>query len=303
MTPTKERPKVAYVKPTLANITLDGLEHVLAPWTNTNTKKGRMAKVHFARYADDFIITASSPELLKDEILPVIKAFFAPRGLTLSPEKTLITHVSEGFDFLGQNIRSYNGKVLTKPSKKSIHSLLKKVRTIIKDNNANSAFNLVNILNPVIQGWANYHRHACSKDIFAQVDASIFKRLWQWSKRRHRDKSRHWIANKYFGTIGGRHWRFFGETRIVKGEPRTRNWLKLAAQTTIVRHIKIRKDANPYDPADAEYFAQRKKMLRESRMGKSIQDYDGTNCDGLGQFLRTKNKVTATAPTTNRSGV
>jgi RNA-directed DNA polymerase len=290
-------PQGGIISPTLANIALDGLERRLAPWANTNTTKGLRAKVHFVRYADDFVITGSSKELLEREVLPVAAAFFAERGLTLSPEKTVITHISEGFDFLGQNVRNYKGKVLIKPSKRSIHSVLEKIRATIKANKANSAFNLINMLNPIIRGWANYHRHVCSKDIFGQIDTATFKCLWRWAKRRHREKNRRWIADKYFGTLGNQHWRFFGETRKAKGEPMTRNWLKLAAQTAIVRHIKIRRDANPYDPACAVYFAQRKEMLRQGRMAKPIQDYDDTKSGSQEQFLHQDKRITTTAPT------
>jgi RNA-directed DNA polymerase len=262
------------ISPTLANITLDGLEQRLAPWISRRTTNGRKAKVHFVRYADDFIVTGSSKELLENEILPVLETFFAPRGLTLSPEKTVITHISEGFDFLGQTIRDYDGKILIRPSKKSVKTFLEKIRATIEGNQAASAHNLICLLNPKIQGWVNYHRHACSKRTFEQIDTAIFKSLWQWAKRRHPDKNRKWIADKYFGTLGKRRWIFFGETQKAKGEPMTRNWLKLAARTPIVRHVKIRKDANPYDPSYDEYFANRKLLTKRGRIAKPTIDYD-----------------------------
>ncbi|SEL40276.1 RNA-directed DNA polymerase [Nitrosovibrio tenuis] len=82
--------------------------------------RGKTAQVHLIRYADDFVITANSLEILVDRVKPLVEAFLAERGLVLSPEKTLITHVSEGFDFLGQNVRRYpNGKLLIKPSRKA----------------------------------------------------------------------------------------------------------------------------------------------------------------------------------------
>jgi len=92
----------------------------------------------------------SSKELLEHEILPVVKAFFAERGLTLSPEKTVITHIREGFDFLGQNVRKYGDKLIIRPSKKSVHTVLQKIRTVIKGNKATSAYNLIWQLNPII---------------------------------------------------------------------------------------------------------------------------------------------------------
>jgi RNA-directed DNA polymerase len=259
-------PQGGVISPTLANLALDGLEHRLEPWTRRRGSERRRDKVHYVRYADDFVITGRSKQLLENEIMPVVTAFFAERGLTLSKEKTVITHIEDGFDFLSQNVRDYGGKILIKPSKMAVHRFLEKVRTIIKGNKASSAYNLILCLNPVIQGWVNYHRHACSKETFADIDTAIFRCLWQWAKRRHPEKGRKWIADKYFGTIGHRSWWFFGETHKTKGEPATRNWLKLAARTRIVRHVKIRQTANPYDPSNAEYFAKRKELVKMGRL-------------------------------------
>lgn len=287
-------PQGGVISPTLANIALDGLERLLAPWTGRTTVKGRCAKVHYVRYADDFVITGSSKELLEHEILPVIQAFFAERGLILSTEKTIITHISEGFDFLGQNVRSYGGKILIKPSKKAVHSILEKIRATIKGNTANSAYNLIRTLNPIIQGWANYHRHVCSSETFARIDHSIFQALWRWAKRRHRNKNHHWIARKYFGVLGNRNWRYFGEARLIKGQQATRNWLKLAAETRIVRHIKIQRDANPYDPNYATYFADREQGAVRRTSGKLAQDYDDIK---LWETLPRHNRKTRTTAT------
>ncbi|MGI2874595.1 reverse transcriptase domain-containing protein, partial [Vibrio fluvialis] len=85
-----------------ANMVLDGLETVLeSHFGKKNTKASYKTKVNYVRYADDFIITGISKELLEEDVLPIVKAFMAERGLELSDEKTLITHVDEGFDFLG----------------------------------------------------------------------------------------------------------------------------------------------------------------------------------------------------------
>ena len=296
-------PQGGTISPTLANIALDGLERLLQPWSSKSTVKGRKAKVHFVRYADDFVLTGSSKELLEDEIKPVITAFFAERGLTLSPEKTVITHISDGFDFLGQNVRDYKDKVLTKPSKKSVHKHLEKLRAVIKGNKATSAYDLTQQLNPIIQGWTSYHKHASSKRTFEQIDNAIFKCLWQWAKRRHPDKGRRWIAEKYFGTLGDRRWCFFGESRKAKGEPVTRIWLKRAANTKIVRHVKIRQNANPYDPADASYFANRKAKQKQGRMAQPNDGHDFDAIDELVWLLNQQDKVTGTASRLATRGV
>jgi len=296
-------PQGGIISPTLANITLDGLERRLEPWTSRRTTKGRKAKVHYVRYADDFVITGSSKQLLEDEIKPVLTAFFAERGLTLSKEKTVITNIGEGFDFLGQNVRDYDGKILVKPAKKAVRKLLDKIRTLVKANKSASVYNLILQINPILHGWVNFHKHASSKRTFAQIDTAIFRCLWQWAKRRHTKKNRKWVADKYFGTLGNRKWRFFGETRKDKGEPITRNWLKIAAHTRIVRHVKIRQNANPYDPADAAYFANRKVRQAQGRLAKPTDGYEHDGPEQLITFLNSQAKVTKAASRLATRGV
>jgi RNA-directed DNA polymerase len=169
------------------------------------------------------------------------------RGLELSPEKTRIVHISEGFDFLGQHIRKYGqGKTLIHPSQQSVNSLLKRIREVIKNNLHIAPGILIWTLNPILKGWANYHRHASSKQTFQKIDCAIFKSLWKWCRRRHPRKPHRWIKEKYFQTIGNRHWVFSGEMRL-RGETRQIRLYSLA-YTPIRRHTKIKGEANPYDP-------------------------------------------------------
>jgi RNA-directed DNA polymerase len=97
--------------------------------------------------------------MLENEVRPLVEQFLNERGLQLSPEKTCITHIEQGFDFLGQNLRKFDGKLLIKPSKKNMHAFLEKIRGIINANKSTSQEELIHSLNPVIRGWANYHRH------------------------------------------------------------------------------------------------------------------------------------------------
>jgi RNA-directed DNA polymerase len=123
--------------------------------------------VRFPR-ATHLIVTSRSKEMLETEVKAIIESFLRERGLNLSPEKTKITHITEGFDFLGQHIRRYpNGKLIIKPARKSIRSLLVRVKEIIREHYGSTAHLLIVRLNPVIRGWANYHRHVVSKRIFA----------------------------------------------------------------------------------------------------------------------------------------
>lgn len=152
-------------------------------------------KVNLIRYADDFIITGSTKELLENEVQPVVAQFLHDRGLQLSPEKTCITPISEGFDFLGQDLRKYNGKLLVKPFKKNTHAFLDKVRHLIRANCAAPQADLIAMLNPIIQGWANYHRHVAAKATFRKMDSEIWRALWRWATRRHPGKGRRGSRN------------------------------------------------------------------------------------------------------------
>ena len=139
------------------------------------------------------------------EIKPLVEQFLRERGLELSPDKTVITHIKDGFDFLGQNVRKYrNRKLLIKPSRKSIRVFLEGVRGIIRDSPSLTAAQLIARINPKIQGWANYHRHVVSKQVFGQVDDAIFRALWQWARRRHPMKTSDWTMRKYFDRRGNR---------------------------------------------------------------------------------------------------
>jgi RNA-directed DNA polymerase len=247
-------PQGGICSPVLANLALDGLETALRV-AFPRTRREPASLIHLVRYADDFVITGRTKELLEERVRPFVQAFLGERGLELSPEKTRITHIDEGFDFLGQTVRKHRGKLLIKPSKKSLKSFLAEVRRIIKANKQAKAGDLITYLNPKIRGWVNYHRHAVSSKVFSKVDSHIFQTLWRWARRRHPRKSAKWTRSKYFGTHGRRTWTFQGEV-IVRGERRIAR-LFYAADVHIQRHVKVKGRANPYDPAWEPYFERR----------------------------------------------
>ena len=253
--PTEEgTPQGGIISPVLANQTLDGLEKKLNE-RYPKPKSGYNAKVNFVRYAEDFMVTGISKELLEKEVKPLVEQFMSERGLTFSPEKTVITHIAEGFDFLGQNVRKYKTgnkhKLLVKPSKKQVQAHLEKVRDIVKKNKTLPAGKLILLLNPIIRGWAQYHQHVVSKAIFNSVDDAIYQRLRRWMERRHPKKSKTWMEKKYFTTIGGDNWVFYGEA-----DGKTR-YLMSTASIPIKRQVKVQGKANPYDPAWESYYEKR----------------------------------------------
>ena len=185
-------PQGGIISPTLANMTLDGLERVVRGATV------KTDKVNIVRYADDFVITGTSRSLLENQVKPAVIQLLAERGLTLSEEKTEITHIDQGFDFLGFNVRKYNGKLLIKPSKRSVKAFLETVRALIKSNPTIKTASLIRLLNPKLRGWTNYYRQVVSKATFSKVDNAIFNTLCRWTKRRHPHKNAKWLRNKYF---------------------------------------------------------------------------------------------------------
>ncbi|MQT77282.1 group II intron reverse transcriptase/maturase, partial [Pseudomonas helleri] len=156
-------PQGGIISPVIANMALDGLEAAVHASVGPTKRAREKSKINVVRYADDFVVTGISKEILEHSVLPAVRRFMAIRGLELSEEKTKITHIAEGFDFLGQNVRKYQGKLLIKPANKSVKALLGKVREIVKNNKSATQANLILQLNPIIRGWAMYHRHVVSK--------------------------------------------------------------------------------------------------------------------------------------------
>jgi RNA-directed DNA polymerase len=265
-------PQGGIISPTLANFTLDGLEKFLRSTFKCSTKKGKYynPKVHLVRYADDFIITGSCRELLENEVLPRVKEFLQKRGLELSEEKTLITHIKEGFNFLGQDLRKYNDRLLIKPSQKSVKAIKERIKALVKTSKTEIQGVLIERLNPIIRGWANYHRHCSAKQTFSKIDYDIWLKLRRWCLRRHPNKRSEWVFKKYFHKISGRKWTFAVGTG---GQAEDTIWTQLIrlADTKIQRHCKIKGDANPFDPEWYAYFAIRSSEWRKSRASSKQQ--------------------------------
>jgi RNA-directed DNA polymerase len=268
--PTEEgTPQGSIISPAVANMTLDGLERLLASHFSKTSRGGRRAKVNLIRYADDFCVTGSSRELLEQQVKPLIEQFLKERGLELSAEKTVVTHIEQGFDFLGQTVRKYQKgkrpKFFITPSKKNLKAFLRKIRKRIKESRDLTAGELIAELNPQIRGWALYHRHVVSAAIYKAVDHAIFQAIWKWARRRHRNKPRRWVKDKYFPDEGPNRWVFTG---VLKGEEGQVKVVRLLAASSmrIERQTKIRAEANPYDPAWETYFEKRLDVLMEARL-------------------------------------
>jgi len=263
--PTRQgTPQGGVLSPLLANLALDGMQQAVA---QVASKRGD--KVNFVRYADDFVVTGATPELLEQKVKPELAAFLRPRGLELSEQKTVLTHISQGFDFLGHTVRQFGDKLLTFPAKSNVKALRAKLSLCIHSAGSLSPEALLLQLNPLLRGWANYYRHGASKRTFERLDHHVYWQLWRWANRRHPNKSAAWKHRKYFSAPRklGKLGRFGVWLKTGKHAGRMLA-LYEAASTAIRRHIKIRGAANPYDPDYAPYFEQRRGYRRRTRTAK-----------------------------------
>ena len=242
-----------------ANMTLDGLEKVIQQKYHTNSKGNienhyrAKTKVNLVRYADDFIITANSKEIA-EELKTLVSEFLQSRGLELSVEKTSITHIDQGFDFLGWTFRKFKGKLIVKPSKASIKSIMSKCSDIIlKEGKASTQKDLIRRLNQVIRGWTNYHNHVVASKAFSCINNTLYYLLQQWAKHRHPNKNGWWRINKYWHERNGQRWVFSTEE----------NQLINLKYIKIIRHTNLQISKTPF--LDKEYFAKRKVKLKQKQ--------------------------------------
>ena len=260
---TEGTPQGGVISPTLMNMTRDGLETVAK-----QAAPQHHHKVNTIRYADDFIVTGASKEVLEQQVKPAVEAFLAERGLVLSAEKTHITHSSDGFDFLGFHLRKYGDKLLIKPTKQNVKALLSKVRGIIKSNPTAKTENLIRQLNPVLRGWAYYYRHVVAKQTVSYIDNALFWAIQRWIRRRHPNKKRQWRKRRYYERRGLRDGVFSATIRNPSGQP-SRLALFSLSDVPIQRHIKIQAVATP-SPMYREYFERRKRSWKRRRwLGQS----------------------------------
>ena len=249
----KGSPQGGVISPILANMALNGMER---------TAKKSVSFCSLVRFADDFVAIVKTPEdaeTVKQNLIP----FLAERGLELSEEKTLITHIDQGFDFLGWNFKKYKNKkkkiMLIKPSKKSLEAVKSTIREATLEHGlAKTQDEIITELNPKVRGWCNYHRSAVASKTFSYVDAYMFDTLMEWAKHRHANKSRKWIAEKYWhpdrnARKGKKTWEFCTDE----------NTLFRPREMKVKRHIKTKCSFNPY--IDTEYLNKLRELRKYER--------------------------------------
>jgi len=305
-------PQGGVISPLLANIALHGLEQAIRePFTQFKQlpgKKGRIPwKPQMIRYADDFVIFHRDHDALL-RAKQIAEEWLSGMGLELKPSKTRITHTltdidgSVGFDFLGFNVRQYprgrnrcmhdpagNPVGFTTnitPSKKSQRRFITKIRTIIRFNRNIDQNGLIQLMNPVIRGWGNYHSRVVSKRVFQTMDMLIYRKLWSWARRRHPNKGRRWVAHKYW-LLKTRGWVFGIDGKIT---------LHKLADIPIQRHVLVKGSRSPYD-GDAFYWSSRlgRHPLVPQSLANLIKRQQGY-CPVCGHFFMPGDCVTVIRP-------
>ena len=249
-------PQGGIISPLLANIALHGLDEALGV-----KYKSDKAKKHYSidsdytmvRFADDFVIICKSkddamkvPELLKD--------YLTDRGLVLSKEKTHITNIYDGIDFLGFNIRAYKSKikdkVLIKPSKKSINNFKSKVKFIFSKAKNGDFDACITSLNSLIRGTANYWANVSSKETFVKMDHFIFNKVLRLLRRSYPHKSQGWIKNKHFKPAMND----FSNANFIFTNPSSNKQLICMHWTKIKYGYCVKYKSTPFNSDDEDYF-------------------------------------------------
>ncbi|MGK7895204.1 MAG: group II intron reverse transcriptase/maturase [Xenococcus sp. (in: cyanobacteria)] len=285
-------PQGGIISPLLANIALHGMEEALGVKYNN---RGQLAysKRCVIRYADDFVIfckTLEDAKASRDEI----NSWLFNRGLKLSDEKTKIVQITEGFDFLGFNIRQYKVKntktgykLLIKPSKEFLKKTRNDIREVFLNHKGKPLDILIGKINPIIRGKANYMNKVVSSKAFRDLDNYLFTRQVRYVKFTHPNKPKYWTKEKYWGKFNLQK----PNQRWVFGNKESGNYMLKFTWTKISRHNLVTQRNSPDDPSLIEYWEKRKKKRNKSEAEKlsKQQEYiawkQGYKCPICGQSL------------------
>lgn len=257
---TQGTPQGGLLSPLLANIALTGLEDCLNISYKTYIRKDgyeviqTQGNYRSVRYADDFIIFAQSKEEIED-VYVILEPYLKDRGLILAEDKTKITTLNEGFNFLGFNTKMEdNGKCIIKPSKESIKEAKAKITEVFNYMKGHNVGELISVLNPVIDGIAEYWKPLCSNEAFKSIDHHIWNRTMIFLKHLHSNKSKGWIISKYFPkpAKNAKH-----KDQWILTDPKSGIQLHKMRWTNIERHIMVKGNYSPLDKSKSAYFRKR----------------------------------------------
>ncbi|MDE0467322.1 MAG: group II intron reverse transcriptase/maturase [Candidatus Poribacteria bacterium] len=291
-------PQGGVISPLLANVALTTLDNFCEErygnkqWKNKNT--GFYVVNPIIRYADDFIIVSKSELEAKEIKREIAKHLSDKVGLTLSVEKTKITHIKHGFNFLGFNFRKYKPKgktrtpikkskksdyvMLIAPEKDKVKNLLRSIKDVLDKNKSATQKAIIHILNPKLRGWGMYYRFVSSKKAFAKIDHEVWLKTFWWAKRRHPNKSKGWVIRKYFsGKVKNR--------KAVFKDTISNYDIFTLAYIPIKRHVLVNGNMRVYDqnPHTIEYWRKREytnafKQIESVRIEKLYKRQNGI-CD------------------------
>jgi RNA-directed DNA polymerase len=258
--PTVEgTPQGGVISPCLLNVALHGLEEAAGVrYRTTGTQAGNLMPGSPAavRYADDVVVLCGSQQQA-ERVKAQLAEWLTPRGLAFNQDKTKIVHLSEGFDFLGFNVRRYNRKLLIKPSKAAIRRLRERLAAEMRILRGGNAMTIIATLNPIIRGWAAYYRGVVSSELFGSLDSYLWKLLYKWATWRHKNKPKNWIVGRYFGKFNKSR-----NDRWVFGDRDSGAYLVKFSWTAIQRHVLVKGAASPDNPALTAYWATRRNKVK-----------------------------------------
>jgi RNA-directed DNA polymerase len=267
--PTEQgTPQGGCISPLLLNIALQGMEHAAGvEYDHRGCVKGGRPTV--VTYADDFVVLCHSREQA-EQVYDRLSVWLAQRGLGFNEDKTRITKVDDGFDFLSFNIRRYHkaggARVLTRPSRDAMKKMRRRIADELRALRGSSPDEVIRVLDPIIRGQANYYRPGASKKAYQSLDHHLWQHLYKWARRRHPKKGRRWVTARYFGPFHPTR-----RNRWVYGDRETGAYLHQYAWTPIVRHVPVIGRHSPDDPALAQYWADRRRKRKPPQLAESWQ--------------------------------
>jgi len=281
-------PQGGVISPLLANIALHGLDEALGirRWTGRDGHSRIVGNRAWVRYADDFVVFCETKDDA-EQVVTILQTWLAERGLSLAQDKTRVVHLDEGFDFLGFNVRRYPARrtsrtelvTLITPSRKSVMKVKEKLKAIWSAARHQSLAKSILMINAVVRGWANYARGSSCSKAFSGLDHWMYSKAMRFAVRRHRNKSKRWVVNRYFGERGGYRWVF--------RDNGTDTVLRKFSQTKVVRHVLVRGRSSPDDATLAAYWESRRKArssglsIKHQRLASS----QGWKCPMCGEAL------------------
>lgn len=202
-------PQGGVISPMLANVALTRFDRFVSQVFGKGHNAGYSSPM--VRYADDFVITCQSKAKAKVIKSRISELLLNEIGLTLSEEKTKVTHICDGFNFLGFNIKKHRKKhhsksradmsnfiLLIKPQKEKIQSILNECSKTLGTNITTPQKAVIALLNPKLKGWGNYYKFVVSSNTFTKIDTIMWRKVFNWGRKRHKNKGKDWIVKTYF---------------------------------------------------------------------------------------------------------